>query len=115
MTRVFAVDENNDLYLNSQGNLAINVDLQAVLQNCEHAAKSQTEEMIYAYDEGVPNFQTIWNGAPNIAQWQSAMRRTLLAVNGVLEVVSLEVQTANNVLSYSAIIRTIYGEGVLNG
>lgn len=115
MTRIFAIDSNNDLYLNNQGNLAINTDLQAVLQNCEHAAKAQMGEMIYAFDSGVPNFALIWNGSPNIPQFQAALRDTLLAVTGVLEVDSLVVNVANNVLSYSAIIRTIYGEGALNG
>lgn len=115
MTRIFAVDKNNDLYINEQGMLAINTGLQSVLQNCEHAAKAQLNEMVLNYDQGVPNFQTIWNGSPNIAQFRAGLRRAILAVEGVTNIDSLEITVSNNVLSYSAIIATIYGPGILNG
>lgn len=115
MTRVFTVDANNDLMLAGNGNLAISAELEAVMQACAHAAKAQLTEMVLSADQGVPNFQTIWNGAPNVIQFEAYLRRQLLQVVGVVEVVSLEVVISNNVLSYTAVIRTIYGEGALNG
>lgn len=115
MTRVFTVDANNDLILAGDGNLSISSDLEAVLQACEHAAKAQLTEMVLAVDQGVPNFQTLWNGAPNVLQFESYLRRQLLAVPGVLDVASLTSSVANNILSYTATIQTIYGEGAING
>lgn len=115
MTRIFSVDENNDLFINEQGTLAISSGLKAVLQNCEHAAKAQLKEMVLNYDQGVPNFETIWNGSPNVIQFRAALRRTLLNVEGVTNVNELTVTVANNVLSYFAIIATVYGQGQLNG
>lgn len=115
MTRVFTVDENNDLILSGNGNLSISSDLEATLQACEHAAKAQLAEMVLAVDEGVPNFQTIWTGAPNIIQFESYLRRQLLAVVGVRDIVDLTTTLTNNILSYTVTILTIYGEGVING
>lgn len=115
MTKVFTVDENNDLMLAGNGNLSISTELEATLQACEHAAKAQLAEMVLAADQGVPNFQTIWNGSPNVTQFEAYLRRQLLAVVGVTDVVSLDTNVSNNILSYTATISTIYGQGVING
>ena len=115
MTRVFAVDENNDLVIAGNGNLSISTELDAVLQACEHAAKAQLAEMVLAVDEGVPNFQTIWNGSPNVPQFEAYLRRQLQNVTGVIEVTEINTTVSNNVLSYTATIRTIYGQGAING
>jgi hypothetical protein len=115
MTQVFAVDSKNDLYINNDGLMAINQGLNAVIQACEHVAKSQLLEMVLDQDRGVPNFETVWNGSPNIAQFESYLRRNLLTVKDVIEISSLETRVQNNVLLYTAEIRTIYGTGVLNG
>lgn len=115
MTQVFAVDNNNDLFIQNNGQLAINRNLEAVLQACEHIAKAQLLEMVLNTERGVPNFETVWNGSPNIAQFEAYLRRNLLTVPDVIEIVSLDTTVQNNVLSYLAEIRTIYGTGVLNG
>lgn len=115
MTKVFTVDENNDLVIASDGKLGISSGLEAVMQACEHAAYAQLTEMVLAVDQGVPNFQTIWNGSPNVTQFEAALRRQIMAVADVVEVVSVVITVANNVLSYTATIRTIYGQDDING
>lgn len=114
MTKVFKVDANNDLYIAPDGQLAIGSALDAVMQACAHAAKAQDGEMMFAADAGMPNFQAIWNGSPNIPQFIAALKRTLSGVDGVLEVTAISASISNNVLSYSATIKTIYGEAYLN-
>jgi len=115
MTLVLAVDANNDLYVGANGSLATASQLQAVLQAAQQAAQTQLGEMIYAVDQGVPGFETVWNGAPNLAQFDAFLRRTLLAVPDVTGVESVEIARRNNVLSYVARIQTSFGPGVLNG
>ena len=107
----FAVNSNNDLYLNAEGNIAYAYDLTAIIQQCQQAAKTLLGEMVYNTNQGLPYFQTVWTGTPNIAQDTAALRRAFLAVGGVLEVVSLMTSQTNNTLSYTAMIRTIYGNG----
>lgn len=115
MTKTFATNNNNDLFIGNDGNLAIVNGQQAVLQACATAAKAQLGEMIYATNRGLPNFQTVWVGSPNLAQFEAALRQTLLSVNGVTEITDLSTSVTNNTLFYTATIKTIYGMGTLNG
>lgn len=115
MTQVFTTDSNNDLFLNRTGNIAISTDLLATIQACEHIAKAQLLEMVLSQERGIPNFETIWNGRPNVAQFEAYLRTNLLTVDGVTDIVSLETQVSNNVLTYIATIQTIYGLGTVNG
>jgi hypothetical protein len=105
----------NDLYIGPDGNLAIVYDLQAVLQACEHAAKAQLGEMFLATDQGIPNFQLIWVGVPNLIQWQAALRSAWLNIPDVVDIVSLIGDQVGDILTYTAIIRTSFGTGAISG
>jgi hypothetical protein len=115
MTRVIAVDSNNDLYIGPDGSLAMATALDAVMQAAQQAAQTQFAEMIYAVDQGIPNFAAVWNGAANVSQFEAALRRTLLAVEHVTGISDLSTEVSGNKLSYVATIETDYGPGVLNG
>ena len=115
MTQTFAVNTQNDLYLDNNGNLAIVYDLTATLQACAQAAKTLLGEMVLNINQGIPYFQTVWVGVPNQQQFNAALRGAFFSVAGVVEVVSLMTQQVNNALQYTAVIRTIYGTGGLTG
>lgn len=115
MTRCFSTNTNNDIFIDTDGRLAISSRLQAVLDLCEHAVKAQLGEMVLAVNQGIPNFQTIWNGAPNTVQFAAYIRRAILSVDGVLEIVTLNTEPVADVMTYSATIRTIYGQGDIGG
>jgi hypothetical protein len=115
MTRVIAVDSNNDLYIGPDGSLALATGLAAVMQAAQQAAQTQLGEMMFAVDQGVPNFAVIWNGSPNVSQFDAYLRRALLAVDHVTGISELTITTGGNKLSYTATIETDYGPGVLNG
>lgn len=115
MSRVLAVDANNDLYIGPDGAMVTADGLTAVMQAAQQAAQTMLGEMIYAVDEGLPNFDVIWNGSPNVAQFEAALRRALLAVDNVTGMPSISTAIAAGTLSYRATIQTIYGPGVLNG
>jgi hypothetical protein len=85
------------------------------LQDCAQVAKLQLGEAVLNTNLGVPYFQTVWNGVPNIQQFTSSLRSAFLSVTGVVEVVSLITSQTDNVLSYTAVIRTIYGSGGISG
>ncbi len=115
MTQTLGTDSNNDLYLNSDGNIAVLSGLQAVLAACETATKAQLGEMLLATTQGIPNFQTIWVGSPNYPLFQNYLRRTLLGVSGVQDVTEIEITVRDNVLGYTATIDTAFGLGEANG
>lgn len=113
MTTTFGTNANNDLYIGSDGNLVVLTGLQAVMAACETATKAQLGEMVLTDTQGIPNFQTIWVGSPNYALYQSFLRNTLLAVPGVLDVKSITLTALNNILSYTAVIVTQFGDAEL--
>ena len=114
MVTTFGTNDNNDIYIGGNGNLAVFSGLDAVMDACETASKAQLGEMVLATELGMPNFQTIWVGSPNYAIFQNYLRNTLLSVPGVLEVQSIELAVTDNILRYTAVIVTIFGSGVLS-
>ena len=111
---------NNDIYLNNQGNIAMSYNIDAVLQQCAQVAKVLLGEMVFNTDLGIPYFETVWVGVPNVAQFNASLRSSFLNVNGVLEVVSLLTSqgadgSPSDRLTYTAIIRTTFGTGAING
>lgn len=115
MTQTLSADSNNDLFLGRDGNISISYDLQAVLENCAHAVKVRLGEVALNTEQGVPYFETVWVGVPNIIQFESAARTAIMQVPGVVEIVSFRTTRVADALNYVAVIRTIYGQGEING
>jgi len=111
--QTLSVNASNDIYLTPQGNIAIAYDLTAVLQNCEQAVKTLLGEMVLNTDQGVPYFQNVFTGTPNLQQFTAALRVAILSVPNVLEVVTLTAEFSSDILSYAATIRTSFGTGVI--
>ena len=120
----------NDLYLGSGGNIVLegitkdNDDqLRATLNACQNAAQTLLGECIFNTTRGLPNFQVIWNGKPNIALWEVALREILSDVPGVNLIDSVVFQratdttqyTSNDILIYTVTIITEFGAGTING
>ncbi len=109
----------NDLYLNSMGNISTSFDQQALLEQCSQATKTLLGEMTLNVDTGIPYDNTLWLGVPNTQQFNAAITNALLSIQGVLEVVSLITSqggsNSSDNFTFTAIVRTIYGTGVVNG
>jgi len=115
MNRVFAENENNDIYLGSDNKLAIKNGLSAVLQSAKAAVEIQKDEALYSQDNGMPNDFIIWSGTPNLPQFEFFAKKQILNVSGVINIENFIVITVNNVLQYQATIKTIYGTGDIDG
>jgi hypothetical protein len=115
MTQTFSANDDNDIFIGGDGNLAIASGLEATLLACESATKAQLGEMILATGLGIPNFQAIWVGVPNYAIYRSYLVRTILSVDGVQSIESLELTPQDDTLQYTIVIKTIFGTGQING
>lgn len=115
MTTTLGTNANNDIYLGPDGNLVVLTGLPAIIAACETAAKAQLGEMVLAINAGIPNFQTVWIGSPKLAIFENYLRRTLQAIEGVIEVKETTTSVVGDVLSYTATIETIFGQGQING
>ena len=113
MIKTLSTDSNNDLFVNPNGSIAVSNDIDAVLNICEHVAKTMRGELVLQGDVGMPYFEAVWSGVPNIPQAESALRRAWLGVDGVKGVDDLTVFVQDNVLYYNATIQTIYGEAAI--
>ena len=112
--QTFAVDSNNDLFL-TNGSITLAYDVYAVENVAKNAAQAQLGEMVLNTEQGIPNFQVVWVGTPNIPQFEIALRNTLLQISNVTGISSLTTTIANNVLYYTAVILTTYGAATANG
>ena len=115
MTTSFSVNENNDVYIGNDGLLSISTGLKAVLFGCEHAVQAQMGEMMFEADSGVPTLEVAWGGSPSIIATEAELRKAILSVDNVIEVSELDAIITNNVLRYTATIKTIYGTGAISG
>ena len=109
MVQTFGTNGNNDIYIGREGNLVVLSGVEAVAAACRNVSLAQLGEEVLTVKNGIPNFETVWVGSPNYLLFQNYLRQNLLAVPGVLEVESLTISTENNVLSYTATLKTIYG------
>lgn len=114
MTQTLASDANNDLVLDSAGNVRIATGIEAVAFNCKTAMQAQRGEMMFAVDKGMPMMATAWDRY-NPVQFEAAARTVLKEVPEVLGVDSFTVARTDERLVYTATIRTTYGETVIDG
>lgn len=112
--RTFATTATND-FLVSGRTLVLVSDIEAVLLVCRHAAQAILGEMMFAKEQGMPYFQTVWVGAPTTAPFEAAFRERISRVIGVVGIEELTTAQVGDKMQYSAVISTIYGTGVLNG
>ncbi len=107
------VDENGDL-VTKNGLFIYAYDLDAVLQTCEQSMKQQLRELQFDQKKGIEFLENGFLGDPNFQRFEAESRNTLLDVEGVLSVESFTHKQEDDVLLYTATIKTIYGIGVIS-
>lgn len=112
--KTFATTDTNDLALVGRS-LVLDSDLQAVLDVCKHCAQAVLGEMVFAKQQGMPYFETVWVGAPTTAPFEAAFRERILQVDGVSGIDELTTEQVGDTMRYRAVIATIYGPGAING
>lgn len=107
-----ATNDDNDIYLDSSGNLAMVMDEDAVKQDCEHAMKAQLGEMFIQPTSGMPTREDVFSNNAFI-KWEVIGRRTLANIAGVQRVKSFTVTIAGDQFFYVAEIITVYSPTIL--
>lgn len=98
-----------DIYLDNSRNLAFATDLQAVIQTCEHVARTKLTELPYAQSRGIPFFDIALGSEADTSLYDLFLRKVYKTVPGVEGVGSINFSKDGNQLSYTAEIRTVYG------
>ena len=112
--RTISINENNDIYIDNSGNLAISQDLEAMGNIFVNKSQTLKNEMLYS-DKGIDYFNTIFSNPSYPDLFQNELTNQLEATEATISVESFEAETKDNVFKYSAKIQTEYGELYLNG
>lgn len=115
MTQTILTNTQNDIYIAPSGSLALGSGQLAVENICENVSKLQLGEALLQTGLGIPNFQAVWVGVPNIATFQQYLRKALGNAGGVRKVVSLTTSVLNGQLKYIAKIESAYGLLAISG
>lgn len=115
MSIIFATNQNNDIFATSTNRLALLRGLPAVLQHCRHAVEARRGEMIYARERGIEYLTNVFDGAPNVLQFEAQVRQAIVRIPNVVSIVSFESEIIDNRLTYTIIIRTTFGTGTVDG
>lgn len=113
MTLTLATDQLNDLVLDAGGNILVVSGMEAVESTARGTAQVRRGDMVLARDQGIPFETTAWAG--DVTAYTSFLRRRLLALDGVIGIVSLETSRDKDVLRYEATLRTSFGTVQVNG
>lgn len=112
-----AENDNRDMFVDSNGNLAFVTDVQgdpvATALVLKSRVEAQRGEMKYATDQGMPTRATAWDTF-NPKQYEAAWRLIALATPGVTAIQSFNMYRDANTLNYAAVMTTIYGTGTVS-
>jgi hypothetical protein len=114
MSTIFRIDSNNGFRLDG-GMISRASGIEAVAINCQHEVQTILGEDPFRKEKGMPNFRTVWNGTPDILQFEFFLRKTLLAVQGVDRVSNFKAEVVENILTYSINIETSFGSEIISG
>lgn len=112
--RTIKVDSNGDR-VTKNGVFVYLYDLDAVSQTCEQTMRTQVNQLQYAKTKGIEYFNNVFTGNPNLQLFEAQARQQILNVLGVTGISSFSYSQADNELSYTATINTIYGATTING
>lgn len=99
--RTIATNDNNDIFLDANHNLAIAGEEASAMQTVRHAVLTNLGELPLNVTAGVPYFQTVFKSSPDLDTFRQEVQRTAEKVEGVSRVSDFEMQAQNKVLRYS--------------
>ena len=112
-----ALDDNHDIYLDKEGNLALCKDIETVKTAVDCATKTNYGEIVLNTNLGVPYFTTIFTAHPDIELWKSYMKEAILSIPKVLGISYFKtyIDYKTSLLKYAVVINTEYGTEEING
>ena len=113
--QTISVNQNNDIYVDTSGNIAMGKDKYALSDICKNKVLTTLGEPEYNQTAGIPYFETVFCDTPKIDLFQTAVIETIEQTDNVNRVTNFDYDQNNGVLSYSLIINTDFGDIQLNG
>ena len=111
----FQTDNNNGFAVENHQLVLLPSGLEAVRTSVQSEIRVLRGEDRYSTGRGLPNFETIWEGTPDIVQFEVTLRVTVLGVEGVTGFSEFSAVTEGDVLSYRARVSTVFGDFFIQG
>ena len=111
---IFAINSDNG-FLVTGGTINRLTGIEAVLVNCQHEAQVLRGEDPFDKNRGMPNFEEIWAGQPNVLQFEFSLRNVLSVVKDVDSLSNFKADISSNVLDYEITINTPFGSDSISG
>ena len=110
-----STDENNDIFINTSGNIATSEDITALANVSKNKALTNLGEPQFNQLEGIPYFETIFTDTPKIDLFQASMVNAMAQLEYVNRVSDFEYSINNDIFSYSLLEHTDFGDIQING
>lgn len=112
--KTLAVGRNNDITAEN-GQLKIATDKEAIGAVCLSNIRTNKGELLLNTSAGIPYFDVLFGCTPNLDKFKIGLQESIMKVDGVDSINSIEFSTDNDVLKYEISINTKYGEVTING
>ena len=106
--RTLKTNGNNDIYIEKR-DLAIAEGKEAIGYVAKNRVCTLQGEHQYDLSEGIPYFDVLFGGRPDIDLFRFYLQKELLKVENVHAIKSLETNIESDVLSYTAELQTTEG------
>ncbi|MBR2659348.1 hypothetical protein IKD60_01160 [Candidatus Saccharibacteria bacterium] len=93
-------NENNDLFVDAAGNIAIAGGDLAAMQTVRHAVLTNRGELPLDQQAGVAYFDTVFCDTPNLESFRQNVQQVAEQVNEVQQISDFELQNQDGVLRY---------------
>lgn len=113
--KTIAINENNDIYLDNSGNLAIKTDLDAMGDICVNKSQTVQGELLFNQEKGIDFFNTIFSSPTYPDLFQNEVISQLEDTESVNTVNNFKGEASDGIYSYTTKIQTDFGQVVLNG
>lgn len=107
--------ETNDIYLNVRGDFALVAGKEAYSQIVDAKMKTTIGEVQLNLAAGLPYFETVFSSGSLVRVWESEAVKMLEGLDFVRNVDSFDCAVEENVVKYTAEIRTDSGVVKANG
>lgn len=109
-------NDNNDIFMDVSGNLAIAGGDLAAMQTVRHAVLTNKGELPLDQQAGVAYFDTVFCDTPNLESFRQNVQQVAEKVQGVQSVQDFELQNQNGILRYQMQVTLTNGSEVtVNG
>lgn len=108
-------DENNDLQLDSVGNIKMDVGAEAYRQHLINRIRLQQYEYPYDLTRGINWLGYVLGHNVNLAIWESQLLELVNGISFVNEIVDWRYEIDNTNLQFKLVVDTDYGEIELKG